>query len=141
MLKQSLKQTIIVILLSVGGMAGTLVFHPHLPPWNPMTIEEGEIALEMALALENKTWIDARAEQAFEEAHIPGALLLNEDHWDEHFDQFIQTWDGSSTLIVYCDSRTCAASKAVAERLKEALGSKDILVLKGGWQTWLGREM
>ena len=93
--------------------------------------------LEDALALENVTWIDARAQTAFEADHIPEAILLNEDHWDEHFEQFIINWDGVSTLVVYCDSRTCAASKGVAERLKEALGLEDIWVLKGGWESWL----
>jgi rhodanese-related sulfurtransferase len=120
-------------------MGGTWLFHPDPPPWNPMTIEEGEILLEDALNLENISWIDARSIEAFEMDHIPEAILLNEDHWEEHFDQFIQTWDGVSTLVVYCDSRTCAASKGVAERLKESLGFDEVFVLKGGWETWQNR--
>ena len=102
-----------------------------------MTLEEGEILLEDALALETVTWIDARGQIAYEEDHIPEALLLNEDNWDEHFEQFLINWDGVSTIIVYCDSRTCAASKGVAERLKASLGLEDIWVLKGGWESWI----
>ena len=105
-----------------------------------MTLAEGEILLEDALAMENRTWIDSRGALAFEEDHIPNALLLNEDQWDEHFEQFIINWDGESTLIVYCDSRTCAASKGVAERLKSSLGIEDVWVLKGGWETWLNHR-
>lgn len=101
-----------------------------------MTIEEGEISLEDALQLSNTTWIDARGTDAFETDHIPNAVLLNEDRWEELFEAFIIEWDGVSTLIVYCDSRTCTASKGVADRLKEALGTDDIHVLKGGWQIW-----
>ncbi len=121
-------------------MGGTWLFHPEVPPWNPMTLAEGEILLEDALAMENSTWIDARGALAFEEDHIPNALLLNEDQWDDHFEQFIINWDGESTLIVYCDSRTCAASKGVAERLKSSLGIEDVWVLKGGWETWLNHR-
>lgn len=139
-MQKSLKQALLLILLSFIGMGGTWLFHPDLPPWNPMTAEEGEILLEDALKVESITWIDARGEQAFEADHIPEAILLNEDHWDEQFEQFIQTWDGVSTLVVYCDSRTCAASKGVAERLKNDLGLEEIYILKGGWQTWLDQR-
>jgi rhodanese-related sulfurtransferase len=136
-LNKVLRETFTLLLLSTVGMAGTWFFHPDLPPWNPMVIEEGEISLSDALALEQKTWIDARGNQAFEEAHIPDAILLNEDHWNDLFETFIISWDGVSTLVVYCDSRTCAASHGVAERLKASLGKDDVFVLKGGWQTWL----
>lgn len=102
-----------------------------------MTIEEGEILLADALALDSKTWVDARGRTAYEEDHIPEALLLNEDNWDDLFEQFIVSWDGISTIVVYCDSRTCAASKGVAERLKTSLGLEEVWVLKGGWETWL----
>lgn len=113
------------------------MFHPSLPPWDPMTVKEGEIALNDALKLEAVTWIDARGAIAYQEGHIPEAILLNEDHWDEHFEKFIQAWDGASTLVVYCDSRTCATSKTVAQRLKVDLALENVFVLKGGWQTWL----
>ena len=105
-----------------------------------MAVQEGEIALEDALALDNILWIDARAASAYEAAHIPGAILLNEDDWDQHFENFIQNWDGESAIIIYCDSRVCAASHSVAERLKADLGMENILVLKGGWQTWLTNQ-
>ena len=105
-----------------------------------MTAEEGEILLNDALETSNINWIDARSSDAFAIDHIPGALLLNEDHWDEQFEQFIQVWDGASMLVVYCDSRTCAASKGVAERLKSDLGLDEVLVLKGGWETWLNHK-
>ena len=130
-------QAFLLLLLSLIGMTGSALFHPDLPPWNPMTIEEGEISLEDALGLEHATWIDARSASAYDTGHIPNAVLLNEDNWDELFGEFIQIWDGESTLVVYCDSRTCAASKSVADRLKESMGFNEVYVLKGGWETWL----
>jgi rhodanese-related sulfurtransferase len=139
-LKKNLNQALTLILFSLAGMGGTWLLHPDPPSWNPMTVEEGEILLQDALAADEITWIDARSYDAFETEHIPGAILLNEDHWDEHFEQFIQVWDGVSKLVVYCDSRTCAASKGVADRLKEDLGFEDVLVLKGGWETWLNHQ-
>ena len=121
-------------------MTGTWLLHPDLPSWDPMTLEEGEILLEEALKIENKTWIDARDQAAFENDHILDAILLNENDWDYLFGKFIKTWDGISVLIVYCDSRTCAASNGVAERLKQALGTEEVYVLKGGWETWLENQ-
>ena len=102
-----------------------------------MELEEGEILLESALALEAVAWIDARTEEAYAVDHIGNAILLNEDDWDQLFEKFIMQWTGDTTLVVYCDSRTCSASKSVATRLRESLGTDSVYVLKGGWQTWL----
>lgn len=102
-----------------------------------MELEEGEILLEDALALDEATWIDVRTEEAHAADRIGDAILLNEDDWDRLFEAFILQWTGDTTLVVYCDNRNCSASKSVADRLRESLGIDSVYVLKGGWQAWL----
>ena len=118
-------------------MGASWLIHPQLPPWDPMELEEGEILLENAMALDEVTWIDARTEEAHAADHIGDAILLNEDDWDRLFEAFILQWTGDTTLVVYCDNRNCSASKSVAARLRESLGIDSVYVLKGGWQEWL----
>ena len=81
-------------------------------------------------------WVDARSRAKFEHAHIPGALLLNEDEWDTLIAPFLDAWDPDKTIIVYCDGGSCEASHKVAERLRADLKIGNVHVLKGGWGAW-----
>ncbi len=81
-------------------------------------------------------WVDARSRAKYERAHLPDALLLNEDEWDKLVGPFLDAWDADKTLVVYCDGGSCEASQAVAERLRNELKIGGVYVLKGGWATW-----
>ena len=81
-------------------------------------------------------WVDARARAKFEQGHIPGAVLLNEDEWDRLVPVFLDMWEPEKIVVVYCDGGSCDASHAVAKRLREELKLENVHVLKGGWSAW-----
>ncbi len=81
-------------------------------------------------------WVDARPRAKFEEGHIPGAILLNEDEWDRLVPAFLDAWEPEEMVVVYCDSGSCEASHAVARRLREDLKLENVRVLKGDWKRW-----
>lgn len=81
-------------------------------------------------------WIDARPDEDFERAHIPGALPLNEDRWDELLRGMLVEWSPARKVVVYCSALTCHTSHEVAERLRKEAGLKDVYVLGGGWEEW-----
>lgn len=81
-------------------------------------------------------FVDARPKARFDAGHIPGAVLLNEENWDDLFPAFSDAWDPDKTVVVYCDGGACDASQHVAARLREALQANNIFVLKGGWPEW-----
>ena len=83
-------------------------------------------------------WVDARSRAKFERTRIPGALLLNEDEWDQLVGPFLDAWDADKTLVVYCDGGSCEASHQVAARLRKDLMIGGVLVLKGGFAEWQG---
>ena len=85
--------------------------------------------------VENVLWIDARSANDYEAEHVPGAILLNLEGWDELFPQFLDQWDPEKKVVVYCSSAGCELSHEVAERLKSADISQ-VFVLKGGWEAW-----
>jgi rhodanese-related sulfurtransferase len=81
-------------------------------------------------------WVDARPDTDFERDHVPGALLLNEDRWNELLPQFLAQWSPEKKVIVYCSAQSCNAALEVAHRLRDEAQIKDIFVLKGGWEEW-----
>ena len=84
-------------------------------------------------------WIDARPDNEFVRDHVPGAILLNEDRWNELLPQFLQErWSPEKKIVVYCSAESCNLAGDVARRLREeAKLPNQIRVLKGGWEGWL----
>jgi rhodanese-related sulfurtransferase len=85
---------------------------------------------------EKVLWVDARARAKFSDSHIPGAVLLNEDEWDQLVPRFLDAWEPEKIVVVYCDGGSCDASHAVARRLREEMKLDHVRVLKGGWSAW-----
>ena len=84
-------------------------------------------------------WVDARSRSKFEHAHIPGAVLLNEDEWNSLTSAFSDAYDPDVPVVVYCDGGSCDASHAIADRLRQEFKLQKVYVLKGGWSAWPGK--
>jgi rhodanese-related sulfurtransferase len=112
-------------------------FHPKAPPWEDR-VGPGEVSLNQALEWgKDVLWLDARPRQAYQREHVPGALSLNLENWDEAVPQVLQAWSPGRPIVVYCDSGGCHASKEVAEKLRTEMQLGNVFVLHGGWGAWL----
>lgn len=89
---------------------------------------------------DNAIWLDARPSDEFARDHVPGALSLNEDRWNELRSQFFSTWSPGKKIVVYCSAESCNAARDVAKRLRDEDQIKDVFVLQGGWEEWLKRN-
>jgi len=110
--------------------------------WGPVprrTVEGiGEVNLEEAWALyRGKTglFVDARSKEEFDAGHIPGAMLLPLDDFDEVFSSWKNLIPSDTLLITYCAGAGCDSSLDVAESLKEG-GYSRVKVFFGGWKKW-----
>src|SRR4029450_8726922 len=81
-------------------------------------------------------WIDARPDDEFARDHVPGAISLNEDHWNELLPQFLAAWSPGKKVVVYCSAQSCDLAREVAERLRKEAQLPDVFVLAGGWEAW-----
>ena len=81
-------------------------------------------------------WLDARPDEEFAAGHIPGAKLLNAEHWDSLLPEVLNAWTPGQKVIVYCSKQSCDASHEVARRLREEANLKNVFVLEGGWEAW-----
>ena len=88
----------------------------------------------------NVIWVDARPDDEFARDHVPGALSLNEDRWNELLPQFLAIWSPGKKVVVYCSSLSCNASREVARRLRKEAQLPDVFVLEGGWEAWLKKK-
>jgi rhodanese-related sulfurtransferase len=100
----------------------------------PVDIPFG-IRVEQAERLQTPiVWIDARPEDAFQMAHIPGALNLNRTNWDQALPRFFEAYAPGRSVIVYC-SPDCTESEEIASRIRN-LGLDQIRILEGGYEAW-----
>ena len=81
--------------------------------------------------------LDARPEIFYRLGHIPSALSLPRDDFENRY-QVLQgtlTSHRDKALIVYCSSSDCHDSQMVAEALQK-LGYPHVRIFRGGWSDW-----
>lgn len=130
------RQGTFLLTLALIPAALSAWLHPRGPSWRQDELKPGEVRIETATEWPDVLWVDARSSREFNEGHIPGAILLNEEEWEALFFDFIGVWDGEQPVVVYCGGGQCLASHRVAERLRTDLATDKIYVLKGGWPEW-----
>lgn len=121
----------IVVVATVFALAA-FAMRPGLLPWE---LSKGEISVSQALALPNALWVDARIAEDYDTGTYPGAILVNEESWEEGFVGLLDRWDAESPIVVFCSSQACLRSHHVAERLREELGVEAVFSLTGGWES------
>jgi rhodanese-related sulfurtransferase len=104
---------------------------PLPPGLLPISLEEAHAAFAEGAAL----FLDARPEEEYHEAHIPGALNIVPSSFEEHYLDDMDEIDAASQLVTYCNGLECSDSIELAERLQEVF-TGPIYVLEAGWRAW-----
>ena len=79
-------------------------------------------------------FLDARPKMNYDVEHIPGALNLPEESFDQTWPALEPRVRDSLDVVVYCAGFGCEASHEVARKLKK-LGVPAV-VLDEGWPAW-----
>ncbi|MFN0077779.1 MAG: rhodanese-like domain-containing protein [Prosthecobacter sp.] len=137
----AIRQATFLVLLATTATWATYVWHPRAPALylaqEPLRDDEVSMQVIQERWQGDVLWIDARIQEQFDAAHIPGALLLNEQGFDQQLFNYLDTLQANTKpIIVYCSAAKCDASRHVLERLKQTLPIENAFVLKGGWQAW-----
>jgi len=131
-----LRQVAAILLLALLPAIATGLWHPRRPAW-----QSDEVTLAAAAAWGRSVlWIDARPDADFARGHIPGAVPLNEDRWDDLLPGVLDHWDATRKVIVYCSSLSCQTSRDVGRRLRDEVSLPNVFVLEGGWEAWQKRN-
>ena len=134
--REVLKQCLRLGIATVAAGLVSWCFHPRAPLYDA-SLDQGQISLA-SLPADGRSllWVDARTREEFEQGHIPGALLLNEDDWHQLLEGFFSAWSPEKLVIVYCGAEGCQDSKLAAQRLKKEMQITNVYVLKEGWEGW-----
>jgi rhodanese-related sulfurtransferase len=135
-----IRQAVILFLAALVPAGLSAAFHPRRPSWSEETLASGEETVSTVLGWgQNVFWVDARSSGEYEADHVPGAILLNLDDWDQLFSKFLDQWNPDKKVVVYCSAASCDLSREVAERLRKN-NIPSVFVLKGGWEAWKARN-
>ncbi len=140
--RSALPSAFLLVVLALVPALFAAWFHPKGPRTTASEPGGRGLALDEALArtrTQAVLWIDARSATAFAAGHIPQAINLREDAWEDQLPEFIEAWQPGRPVIVYCDGGGCAAAKSVAARLQREFAFDDVWYLEGGWDAWQRR--
>lgn len=135
-----LRQAAILALLALLPAIGEAIYSRDKISWRSPIPPSEMATVDQARAWgESVIWVDARPDVEFARDHVPGAVSLNEDRWDELLPQFLAAWTPGRKIVVYCSSLSCNASREVARRLRNQTQPpmQNVFVLTGGWEEWL----
>jgi rhodanese-related sulfurtransferase len=128
---------ILAVLALVPGLGQAIYFRDRVSWRSPIPASEMITVTQARAWGGNAIWVDARPDEEFAHDHVPGALSLNEDRWNELLPQFLAAWSPEKKIVIYCSSQSCNASREVAHRLRNEAQLPNVFVLKGGWEEWL----
>jgi rhodanese-related sulfurtransferase len=136
-----LRQAVILALLAFLPAAGEAIYFRDKISWRSAIAPSEMVTVEQARGWgDTAIWVDARPDDEFASDHVPGAVSLNEDRWNELLPQFLAVWSPGKKIVVYCSSLSCNASREVARRLRKEAQLSDVFVLEGGWEAWLKKN-
>lgn len=140
-----LRQALVLAALAFVPAIGQAVYFRDKVSWQTPVAASDSATLAQAKAWgDSVIWVDARPDEEFARDHVPGAISLNEDHWDDLLPGFFEKWSPDKKVVVYCSSQSCNASREVARRLRSSRAPepelKNVFVLAGGWEEWLKQK-
>ena len=135
------RQVLILAALALAPGVGGAVYFRHKISWRSAILPSELATIDQARAWGGDViWVDARPDDEFASDHVPGAISLNEDRWNELLPEFLAAWSPGKKVVVYCSSLSCNASREVARRLRKEAQLPDVFVLEGGWEAWVKKN-
>lgn len=136
-----IRQAVVLLFLASAAAWATHLWHPRAPALHlvqePLRADEVSMQAIQERWKGGVLWIDARPQEQFDAGHVPGALLLNEQKFEEQLVGHLEALQtNQKPIVVYCSAAKCDASRHVLERLRQLLPIENAFVLKGGWKAW-----
>ena len=136
-----IRQILILAALALAPGVGEAIYFRDKISWQSSIPPSELVTVDQARTWgDNAIWVDARPDDEFARDHVPGALSLNEDRWNELLPQFLAAWSPGKKVVVYCSSLSCNASREVARRLRKEAQLPDVFVLEAGWEAWVKKN-
>jgi len=136
-----LRQAAILVLLGFVPAIGEAIYFRDKVSWQSPIPASELVTVDQARPWGDRAiWVDARPDEEFARDHVPGAVSLNEDHWNELLPPFLPNWSPGKKVVVYCSAESCNAARDVAKRLRDEAQLTEVFVLQGGWEEWVKKN-
>lgn len=136
-----LRQVLVLLALAFVPAIGEALYFRNRISWQSPVPDSQRVTVEKAKGWGADTlWVDARRDEEFAQEHFPGALLLNEDRFNEQLPSVLAAWSPQKKIVVYCSTKECGASRTIARRLHDEANIEDVFVLEGGWEALRAAE-
>lgn len=140
-MKTLIRQVFTLVFLAATASVATYHWHPRAPALyaiqEPLREDEVDVAEVQKRWAGQVIWLDARPRDQFEAEHIPGAMILNEQEFDQQLLEILDTLQtAAKPVVIYCGGQKCEASRHVREKLMSVVALDECYVLKGGWPAW-----
>lgn len=136
-----LRSLVIVLLGAAIGLIANAVSPQRIPLLMPPRAEIPDREF-VPLTEAHDLWssggaffLDARAPADYIAGHIPNALNLPAEAFDERFAQVASYLTTDSVIVCYCDGVECDLSHHVAEMLRQR-SYANARILKNAWTEW-----
>ena len=137
----AIAQALLLIVLAVVPAIGEGIVFRQKVSWRSRIPASEIVDLDLVRSWGSSViWVDARPDNEYQEDHIPNAISLNEDRWNEQLPQFLAQWGPEKKVVVYCSTKSCNLAGDVARRLRDEAQLKNVFVLEGGWEEWLKKR-
>lgn len=84
--------------------------------------------------------VDARAKATYDLGHIPGAISLPSNSSAAEFQAFAKTHPPGTTIVAYCGSESCHASRQTLDSLAKIGGFTHLNAMPGGYAEFLAAQ-
>jgi rhodanese-related sulfurtransferase len=136
-----LRQVLLLAAAALVPAVGEAIYFRERVSWQSPIPASEMVTVDQARAWRDNTiWVDARPDADFARDHVPGAISLNEDRWNDLVGPFLAMWTPEKKVIVYCSAQSCNAAREVAKRLRDEAQLRNVFVLEGGWEEWLKKK-
>jgi rhodanese-related sulfurtransferase len=125
--------------ISLKGSWGNKILSDSLiVPYSYYKNDPPAITLSQAMAdfqAHNTIFLDARLEVDYKIGHIPKALSLPFEEFEQYYPEVEPLLSKDKNIITYCDGTECETSLFLARLLKER-GFENLKIFFGGWSEW-----
>ena len=107
--------------------------------------QEGDVSLDemqKIIAGQSTLILDARPEIFYRVGHIPSALSLPRDDFENGYHVLAHVLEShrDQVVVVYCSGGDCHDSQLVGDALRR-LGYAHVRLFRGGWAEWEGENL
>ncbi len=133
-----LKALVLVLLGSAGGFSYNLLARDGIYYYaDEDSLLVGLEYAKKAFDDSSAVFVDSRSAWAYEEGHIPGALSLPLEEFDDLAGSRLGDTPIYKEIITYCSGTECQSSLSLAKNLAKDMGFMRTRAFFQGWPAWV----